>query len=66
MQNKRNYQIKDNDNVELLLTHIKKMQNITKVKVLVIDKTALLTKVAIDKKRQMSILEKYKLYNKLI
>ena len=43
--------MEDDDNVKLLLTHIRKMQNIAEVEKLAIDKTALLNKVAVSGKR---------------
>lgn len=51
MQSLRSYSIEDDNNVKLLLTHIRKIQNIAEVKVLEINKTTLSTKVVVYRKR---------------
>lgn len=43
--------IQNNDNIEFLLVYIKKLQNIAKFRILVIDEMTLLTKAIIGKKR---------------
>lgn len=67
MQNQHNTTENDND-VKLLLTHIKKMQNIDEVNTLVSNKTILSTKAVIERNKLDVSVEKVscttKQYNK--
>ena len=57
MQNQRN-RIEDDNDVKLPLAHIKKMQNITEVGILVSNETVLLTKGAVGRKEVDVIVRK--------
>lgn len=51
MQSQHSYNINNDDDVKLLLAQIRKMQDITEVEALTINKTAPLTKVVVGEKR---------------
>lgn len=58
MQSQYKYNIKNNNNVKSLLVHIRKMQNVAKSEIIIINKIVLLTKAMINRKNQILRLEK--------
>lgn len=51
LQTKHKYSIEDDDNVKFSLLHIRKLKNTAEVEALAIDKTVLLIKAMIDKRK---------------
>lgn len=51
MQSQYKYNIKNNNNIKLLLVYIKKTENLIKDEIFAIDKIILSTKVTIGKKK---------------